>query len=111
MIELEYKIAKDVSDNILQTHAALDEALLQLSALTQSMVQASRSAQLPASESQKALEAVSEGITGIMASRRGFVSAHKHMIVIKNLSDQRETGFGCLGSGPVRGEVPLRIAA
>ncbi len=111
MIELEYKAADKVSDDILKTHAALDEALLQLSVLTQSMVEASRSAQIPAAESQKALEAVSDGITGLMASRRGFVSAHKHMIIIKGLSNQCETDFGCLNSGPARGSSPLRIAA
>ncbi len=111
MIELEYNTAQKVSDGILQTHIALDEALLHMSALTQSMVEASRRAQLPACKSQKALEAVSDSISGLMASRRGFISAHKHMSTIKGLSNQCETDFGCLGSGPARGQAPLRIAA
>jgi hypothetical protein len=111
MIELEYNTALKVSDEIIQTHVALDEALMQLSSLTQSMVQASRNAQLKAGDNQKALEAVSDGISGLMTSRKGFVSAHKHMIAIKGLSNQRETDFGCLGNGPVRGKSPLRIAA
>ena len=111
MTELNYDDAQNVSDDIIATHQALDEALLKLSELTGSMVQASRSSDMPAAENQKALEAISEGISGLMTSRRGFVSAHKHMVVIKNKSNQQETGFGCLGDRPLTGSTPLRVAA
>ena len=111
MIELDYKSALKISNEIIQTHLALDEAMMQLSGLTQSVVQASRNAQLKAGDNQKALEAISDGINGLMTSRKSFVSAHKHMIAIKGVSNQCETDFGCLGDGPVRGKTPLRIAA
>lgn len=111
MIDLDYRRAQNVSDDILATHTALDEALLKLSALTKSMVDASRDAGMPAAKNQKALEAVSEGIISLMASRRGFVSAHKHMIVIRGESTQQETDFGCLGNGPLKGKSPLRAVA
>ena len=111
MTELDYHEAQNVSDNIIATHAALDEALLKLSQLTGSMVQASRTSQMPAADSQKALEAVSEGISSLMTSRRGFVSAHKHMIVIRGKSNHQETDFGCLGEGPLKGNTPLRVVA
>jgi hypothetical protein len=111
MTNLDYKAALKVSDDIIEAHEALDDALLKLTALTQSMVQASRSAQMPAGDSQKALEAVSDGISGLMASRRGFVSAHKHMIIVKGLSNQCETDFGCLSDGPLKRSAHLHIAA
>lgn len=95
MIDLNYHQASKVSKDILATHEALDEALLKLTALTQSMVHASRGAGISAGKNQKALEAVSEGLSGLMASRRGFVSAHKHMIVIRNQSNHQVTDFGC----------------
>ena len=95
MIDLNYHQASEVSNNILTTHEALDEALLKLSALTQSMVHASRGAGMSAGKNQKALEAVSDGLSGLMASRRSFVAAHKHMIVIRNNSNQQVTDFGC----------------
>jgi len=111
MTELDYQDAQNVSDNIVATHEALDEALLKLSTLTGSMVLAGRTAQMPAAENQKAFEAVSEGISSLMDSRRGFVSAHKHMVVIRGRSNQQETDFGCLGRGPNRGSSPLRVVA
>ena len=70
MIDLNYHQASEVSNNILATHEALDDALLKLSALTQSMVHASRGAGMSAGKSQKALEAISEGLSGLMVSRR-----------------------------------------
>ncbi|MFC4291236.1 hypothetical protein ACFOWX_02285 [Sphingorhabdus arenilitoris] len=112
MTKLDYHDAQNVSDNIIATHQALDEALLKFSALTESMICASRTANMPAAESQKALEAVTDGISGLMASRRGFVSAHKHMIIVRNHSNHQVTDFGCLsGDGPVKGKSPLRVAA
>jgi hypothetical protein len=111
MINLDYQNAQNVSDNIIATHIAIDEALLKLSDLTQSMVIACRDSAMPASQSQKALEAVNEGFTSLMASRRGFVSAHKHMIMVRGISTQKETDFGCLGGGPIAGNTPLRVVA
>ncbi|NJM50853.1 MAG: hypothetical protein HC843_08200 [Sphingomonadales bacterium] len=112
MTKLDYHDAQNVSNNIIATHEALDEALLKLSALTESMVFASRNAGMPAADSQKALEAVTDGISGLIASRRGFVSAHKHMIIVRNQSNQQVTDFGCLGSGgPLKAKSPLRVAA
>jgi hypothetical protein len=111
MIELEYASSQKVSDDIIQTHIAIDDALIQLSNLTKSMVEASRNANMKASDNQKALEAVSDGITGLMSSRKGFALAHKHMIHIKGQSDLVTTDFGCLGHGPIRGKSPLRVVA
>lgn len=114
MIDLNYHQASEVSNNILATHEALDDALLKLSALTQSMVHASRGAGMSAGKSQKALEAISEGLSGLMVSRRGFVAAHKHMIIIRNQSNHQVTDFGCNANGtsPSRGSAAgLRAVA
>ena len=111
MTELDFHDAQKVSDNIIATHIAIDEALLKLTDLTGSMVQASRTAGMPAAHSQKALEAVSEGLVNLMASRRGFVSAHRHMVFIRDKSNQQETDFGCLRDGPLKGRAPLKVVA
>jgi Fe-S-cluster formation regulator IscX/YfhJ len=112
MHHLKFDDAQNIATSIQTTHAAIDDAMLNFVQLTGNMLAAASSSDMPASASQKAIEAATMAITNMCNARRDFVTAHRQMTAIKGQSDLKEVGFGCLGDGPITaGSAGLRIAA
>lgn len=105
MHRLDIKSVEAISIGIHDTHVAIDAAFANMANLAASIAHAGQASALPASTSQKSLEAIASGLNHIVAGRKGFVDAHIRMIAVKDQSDLKEMGFGCLGDGPLKGQL------
>jgi Fe-S-cluster formation regulator IscX/YfhJ len=112
MHHLKFNDAEQIAASIQTAHAAIDDAMINFVQLTGNMLAAASNSDMPASASQKAIEAATMAITNMCNARRDFVTAHRQMTALKGQSDLKEVGFGCLGDGPItKGSASLRIAA
>jgi hypothetical protein len=109
MEQIAYSQAAQLASDIRSTHLSIDEALSDIANLTQSMLSVCRESTISAARSQAAIEEVTGGMVQMVAARKGFVAAHKHMVVVHKRSNLQEVNFGCDGNGPIRITTGLRV--
>jgi len=111
MYQLDKATGSKIAGDIRAAHDAVDTALLRITQLSSTMLQAGDGMRLPPAEGQKALEAVVGSFSTQVDVRGQLIAAHRQMAAIKLRTDQAETDFGCLGDGPVLGRANLTVAA
>jgi len=92
--------ARKLAADIHRAHAAVDQALIEITRLTTDMLEIACESHIAAAEGQKALEAVTEGISTFVAGRSRIVRAHRQMAGIKGRSNLEVIDMGCL-PGPL----------
>jgi hypothetical protein len=101
MLKIKYEAAEKLATDIRSTHIAIDDALANIAALTNSMIDVCRVSDIPPATSQAAIEYATSGLTNMVNARAGFVSAHRKIAQIQKSSNLQEVGFGCVGPGPI----------
>jgi hypothetical protein len=101
MITIHYEAAEKLATNIRSTHLAIDDALANIAALTNSMIDVCRASDVPPAASQAAIEHVTLGLSNMVLARKGFVSAHRKIAQVQGVSNLQEINFGCTGPGPI----------
>ena len=84
-------IAADTQASIL----ALDQALAYQSRMCASVVEAAHDSNLSIATTQPLLEALTESMQGLSASRAHLAKAAREIALIQAKSNLRETSFGC----------------
>ena len=110
MYQVEHNTGMRIAADIREAHAAVDIALLRITELSRTMLQAGSDIQLAPAEGQKALEAMVGSFSTQVDVRGQLIAAHRQLSVIKLRTDQAETDFGCLGEGPLLGRAHLKVA-
>ena len=75
--------------------AALDGAVLAQARLCASVLEAATESKLPARATQKLLQSMSEGMSGLVNSRAEVVAAVREINLIRHKSNLKTTAFGC----------------
>jgi hypothetical protein len=101
MITIQYEAAEKLATDIRSTHVAIDDALANIAALTNSMIDVCRVSDVPPAASQAAIEHVTLGLSNMVQARKGFVSAHRKIAQVQGVSNLQEINFGCTGPGPI----------
>lgn len=101
MITIQYEAAQKLAVDIRSTHEAIDDALANIAALTNSMIDVCRVSEVPPAASQAAIEFATEGLSRMVDARKGFVNAHRKIAQVQGVSNLQEVNFGCTGPGPM----------
>ncbi len=101
MITIQHEAAEKLATDIRLTHVAIDDALANIAALTNSMIDVCRVSDVPPAASQAAIEHVTLGLSNMVQARKGFVSAHRKIAQVQGVSNLQEINFGCTGPGLV----------
>ncbi len=109
MIHCDYEAAEKLAADIRSTHQAIDQALADVATLTNSVIEVCRSSNAPPSQTQAAIEGMAIGLTKMVDARKGFVIAHRKIVVAQRDSNLKEIGFGCVGDGPITKPAGLRV--
>jgi hypothetical protein len=102
MHQINMTSARRLASDIKHAHAAVDTALIHMTRLATNMLEVGAETGLAAADSQKAIEAAAEGITGMVAGRNRIVRMHRQMASLKDQSNLAVTDLGCL-PGPLAG--------
>ncbi len=84
-------IASDTQASV----AALDQAVLTQARLCASILETASESQLPMAATQKLLQSVAAGMSGLVASRTDMLSAVRTLNMLQMKSNLKETSFGC----------------
>jgi hypothetical protein len=77
------------------TVAAVDDALLNGVRMCASIIEATQGSNLPATQSQKLLRAMTAGLQSVVAGRGEIVATIRQLAVIKSQSNFAPEDFGC----------------
>jgi hypothetical protein len=102
MLAIDYSKAAQLAADIRNANVSIDDALVGIATLTQSMLMVCRNSDIPAAKSQAAIEEVTAGMVKLVDARKDFVAAHKRMVVVQQRSNLNIIDFGCDGNGPIR---------
>lgn len=108
MIHIEYETAEQLASDIRSAHLAIDTALSDLASLTFSVIEACRHSDAPPARTQATIEGVASGLTKMIDARKGFVNAHRKIVVAQRDSDLQEINFGCV-PGPLTRPRPSAL--
>jgi hypothetical protein len=75
--------------------AAVDDALLNSARLIASVIEATQGSNLPVTESQKLLAAMTASLQAVLGGRADMVAAIRQMTTIKGRSNFAPLDFGC----------------
>jgi hypothetical protein len=109
MVQIAYADAAQLADDILNANLSIDDALVNVANLTNSIIAICRKSSIPAAKSQAAIQEVTDGMTKLVSARKDFVAAHKHIVVVHKRSNLQEVDFGCAGDGPIRNPKGLHV--
>ena len=86
--------------------AAIDSTLLAQVRLTASIIETAEEAKAPVMATQKLLQALSDNMSGLVASRSDFVTAVRELNFIQSRSNLKEMAAGCPnGIMPLNGKI------
>jgi hypothetical protein len=91
--------------------AAVDDALLNSARLIASIIEATQGSNLPVSESQKLLAAMTSGLQSVLDGRGNMVAAIRQMTSIKGRSNFAPLDHGCPGGWDAATDAPLTAEA
>ena len=105
MLQISNGVGMVVAADAQTSFAAVDAAVMAHGKLCSSIVEASNASKLPIITTQKLLESMSAGLSGLIASRSDLAAAIRELTVIQAKSSLNETSFGCAdGLPPLKGE-------
>jgi len=84
---------------------AMDNALSEITLLTNDVLATAIEAEAPISTTQKTLAALSDSFAQLVAGRGELAQAQKRLIVEIRKTNQAETDFGCWHEGPLKGSA------
>jgi hypothetical protein len=87
--------------------AAVDDALLNSVRMYASIIEATSSSDLPASQSQKLLASMTESLNSVVKGRGEMVATIKHLAAIKAQSNFAPENFGCPDTWPATATATL----
>lgn len=97
MLKIEQTTGMVIADDLKASIKAIDEALLQESRLTGSLLEASGQIGLPITHSQKLLEGMARGFEKLVSGRADMLSVVRQVNSIRSQSNLQVVGFGCPG--------------
>ncbi|WP_397576413.1 hypothetical protein [Sphingorhabdus sp.] len=109
MVNFEHETARQLASDIRSTHQSIDNALADLASLAFSVIDVCRNSDAPPAHTQAAIEGVANGLTMMVDARKGFVNAHRKIVVAQRDSNLQEINFGCVGPGPLTRPSGLRV--
>jgi hypothetical protein len=94
------QVAQNVADHLIPAEAALDEALMSVTQLTNAIISARLEANLAACTAHGAIACMGN-VTNLLTQARGeLVDAHAHLAKAKKEIGLREVSFGSSGGCP-----------
>ena len=103
MIKLTENAGRVIADEMMQTFAATEAAMLIGLRVTSSVIEGTGDAGIHPRTKQKLLESLHDGLGGLLQGRRALVESHSQMTIIQRNSNLVEVDYGCVG-GPHEGE-------
>jgi hypothetical protein len=112
MLKIEHTTGLVIADDLRASIKAIDDALLQETRLTSSLIEAGARIGLPISHSQKLLEGMARGFEKLVAGRADMLSVVRQVNTIRSQSNLNVVGFGCPGeeTPPPEGMLPQHDA-
>lgn len=95
MLEIQNATGAVVAADTQASVAALDSAVLTQARLCASVVEGAAQSMLPISATQKLLQAMTDGMSGLVASRMEMVAVVRELTSIQKNSNLNVTSFGC----------------
>ena len=106
------RAAKQIADQLIPAETALDQALISVSRLIETSINARSDAQLPISCGHQAIKGMSSVINLITRAREEMVEVHADLAETKILIGLREVSFGDSGGcPPVNAENTLSVVS
>ena len=97
MLRIEHTTGLVIADDLKASIKAIDDALLQETRLTSSLIEAGAQIGLPITHSQKLLEGMARGFEKLVAGRADMLSVVRQVNTIRSQSNLQVVGFGCPG--------------
>ncbi len=97
MLKIEYSTGMVIAEDLKASIKAIDDALMQETRLTGSLLEASQQIGLPITHSQKLLEGMARGFERLVAGRADMLSVVRQVNTIRGQSNLEVTDFGCPG--------------
>ena len=99
-------VASDTQD----AGAAFDSALLAQARLCASFVEANNEVKLPMATSQRILQSMTDGMSGLVASREHMTSVVRQLNLVQARSNLQTVSFGCPDGlpSPTKGSVDVQ---
>lgn len=110
MHKIEEGVGGVVAADTRTTMASVDATYVAQARMAASIVEAATASNMPASATQELLEAVTESMTQVVASRTKMIKALGQLQQIQRKSNLREVGFGCPGGLPSSASLGERNA-
>ena len=111
MLKIEQTTGMVIADDLKASIKAIDDALLQETRLTSSLIEAGAQIGLPISHSQKLLEGMARGFEKLVAGRADMLAVVRQVNTIRSQSNLSVVGFGCPGGDdPTQPEMVARPA-
>ena len=95
MLKINHTTGTVIAEDLKASIKAIDEALIQESRLTGSLIEASGQIGLPITHSQKLLEGMARGFERLVAGRADMLSVVRQVNSIRAQSNLEVTDFGC----------------
>ena len=106
------RAAKQIADQLIPAETALDQALISMTRLIETSVNARMDAQMPLSCGHQAIKGMSSVINLITQARDEMVDVHADLAETKILVSLREVSFGDMGGcPPVNAENTLTVVS
>ena len=109
MVNYDLGAAQKLAADIRTAACAIDHALADMAILACSVISTCRSSDATPSQTQAAIEGVTDGLLKVVDARKDFIRAHREITLAQRDSNLREVGFGCLGPGPLNQPSGLRV--
>jgi hypothetical protein len=97
MLKIEHTTGMVIADDLKASIKAIDDALLQETRLTSSLIEAGGQIGLPIAHSQKLLEGMARGFEKLVAGRADMLAVVRQVNTIRSQSNLKVVGFGCPG--------------
>ena len=97
MLKIERSTGMVIAEDLRASIKAIDNALMQETRLTGSLLEASQQIGLPIAHSQKLLEGMARGFEKLVSGRADMLAVVRQVNTIKGQSTQHVVDYGCAG--------------
>jgi len=111
MLKIEHSTGMVIAEDLRASIKAIDNALLQETRLTSSLIEAGEQIGLPMAHSQKLLEGMARGFEHLVAGRADMLSVVRQVNSIKGQSSLDVVDYGCAGGLTARLDQPAAAPA
>jgi hypothetical protein len=113
-MHIDRQAGKVIADQVMAAHAAVQNAIAEISRLGACMAEAEHSSNVAPAHSQKAYEALADTLLRQVSTRASLVSAQRQMAALKAKSNLETVGFGCAGQSDIldmNAKRPIRLVS